>query len=152
VFLAVALVGTTVAPWQLFFQQSNVVDKRITTRFLGYERADTALGTVLFAVGALGVLLACAFAFGRPGPHGAFTDAAATARGLRVQAGGAAGTLFAVVLGAGSVLGASAVTLATSYAVGDSSACGTRCTAGGARPGPFTAPTRLARWQPPRSC
>jgi Mn2+/Fe2+ NRAMP family transporter len=119
VFLAVALVGTTVAPWQLFFQQSNVVDKRITTRFLGYERADTALGTVLFAVGALGVLLACAFAFGRAGPHGAFTDAAATARGLRTQAGGAAGTLFAVVLGAGSVLGASAVTLATSYAVGD---------------------------------
>ena len=87
VFLAVALVGTTVAPWQLFFQQSNVVDKRITTRFLGYERADTALGTVLFAVGALGVLLACGFAFGPAGLHGAFTDAAA-ARGLRTQAGG----------------------------------------------------------------
>jgi Mn2+/Fe2+ NRAMP family transporter len=119
IFLAVALVGTTVAPWQLFFQQSNVVDKRITTRFLGYERADTALGTILFAVGALGVLLACSFAFGRTGSHGAFTDAAAAARGLRTQAGGAAGALFAVVLGAGSVLGASAVTLATSYAVGD---------------------------------
>jgi len=116
VFLAVALVGTTVAPWQLFFQQSNVVDKRITTRFLGYERADTALGTALFAVGALGVLLACGFAFGPAGLHGAFTDAAAAARGLRTQA---AGALFAVVLGAGSVLGASAVTLATSYAVGD---------------------------------
>jgi Mn2+/Fe2+ NRAMP family transporter len=119
VFLAVALVGTTVAPWQLFFQQSNVVDKRITTRFLGYERADTALGTVVLAVGALGVLLACGFAFGPAGLHGAFSDAAAVARGLRTQAGGAAGTLFAVVLGAGSVLGASAVTLATSYAVGD---------------------------------
>jgi Mn2+/Fe2+ NRAMP family transporter len=119
VFLAVALVGTTAAPWQLFFQQSNVVDKRITTRFLGYERADTALGAVVFAVGALGVLLACGFAFGPAGLHGAFTDAAAVARGLRAQAGGAAGTLFAVVLGAGSVLGASAVTLATSYAVGD---------------------------------
>jgi Mn2+/Fe2+ NRAMP family transporter len=83
VFLAVALVGTTVAPWQLFFQQSNVVDKRITTRFLGYERADTALGTILFAVGALGILLACAFALGWAGRHGAFTDAAAVARGLR---------------------------------------------------------------------
>jgi Mn2+/Fe2+ NRAMP family transporter len=125
VFLAVALVGTTVAPWQLFFQQSNVIDKRITTRFLGYERADTALGTVLFAVGALGVLLACALvldqqsAFGAAGLHGAFTDAAAVAHGLRARAGGSAGALFAVVLGAGSVLGASAVTLATSYAVSD---------------------------------
>jgi Mn2+/Fe2+ NRAMP family transporter len=119
VFLAVALVGTTVAPWQLFFQQSNVVDKRITTRFLGYERADTALGTVLFAAGALGVLLACAFAFGGTALHGSFTDAAAIAGGLRAQAGGAAGALFAIALGVGSVLGASAVTLATSYAVGD---------------------------------
>jgi len=35
VLLVIALVGTTVAPWQLFFQQSNVVDKRITERFLG---------------------------------------------------------------------------------------------------------------------
>ncbi len=119
VFLAVALAGTTVAPWQLFFQQSNVVDKRITSRFLGYERIDTALGTVLFSVGALGVLLACGFAFDGTALHGAFTDAAAVADGLRAEAGPVAGTLFAVALGVGSVLGASAVTLATSYAVGD---------------------------------
>ena len=91
----------------------------ITTRFLGYERADTALGAVLFAVCALGVLLACAFAFASAGRHGAFTDAGAVAAGLRARAGGAAGALFAVVLGAGSALGVSAVTLATSYAVGD---------------------------------
>ncbi|HEV2254831.1 MAG TPA: divalent metal cation transporter [Streptosporangiaceae bacterium] len=75
VLFAVALVGTTIAPWQLFFQQSNVVDKRITTRFLGYERADTALGAGLFAIGALGVLLACAFTFAAAGRHGAVTDA-----------------------------------------------------------------------------
>jgi NRAMP (natural resistance-associated macrophage protein)-like metal ion transporter len=30
ILLIIAIVGTTVAPWQLFFQQSNVVDKRIT--------------------------------------------------------------------------------------------------------------------------
>jgi Mn2+/Fe2+ NRAMP family transporter len=118
-FLSVALVGATVAPWQLFFQQSNVVDKRITTRFLGYERADTALGTVLFVVGALGVLLACGFAFGSTALHGAFASGEATASGLRDRAGGTAGALFATALGVGSVLGASAVTLATSYAVGD---------------------------------
>ena len=118
-FLAVAMVGATVAPWQLFFQQSNVVDKRITTRFLGYERADTALGTVMFALGALGVLLACDAAFGSTVLHGAFTNSAATASALRARAGSSAGALFAIALGVGSVLGASAVTLATSYAVGD---------------------------------
>jgi len=119
VFLAVALVGTTVAPWQLFFQQSNVVDKRITTRFLGYERIDTLIGTALFAIGALGILLASGLAFGSAPLHGAFSGAAAVARGFRAETGPAAGALFAIALGVGSLLGASAVTLATSYAVGD---------------------------------
>ena len=38
--LIIAIVGTTVAPWQLFFQQSYVIDKRITPRFISYERVD----------------------------------------------------------------------------------------------------------------
>ena len=67
-----------------------MVDKQITSRFLGYERADTALGAVLFAVGALGVLLACASALGPAGLPGALTDAAAVARGLRARVGGSA--------------------------------------------------------------
>ena len=50
--LIIAIVGTTVAPWQLFFQQSNVIDKRITPRFIGYERADTALGSFVVVIGA----------------------------------------------------------------------------------------------------
>src|SRR6202023_2739050 len=43
--LIIAIVGTTVAPWQLFFQQSNVIDKRITTRWINYERLDTLIGS-----------------------------------------------------------------------------------------------------------
>src|SRR6202790_943602 len=37
ILLIIAIVGTTVAPWQLFFQQSNIVDKRITPRWINYE-------------------------------------------------------------------------------------------------------------------
>src|SRR5579872_4109525 len=36
ILLIIAIVGTTVAPWQLFFQQSNVIDKRITPRWIWY--------------------------------------------------------------------------------------------------------------------
>ena len=50
--LIIAIVGTTVAPWQLFFQQSNIVDKRITPRFISYERADTVLGSFVVVIGA----------------------------------------------------------------------------------------------------
>jgi Mn2+/Fe2+ NRAMP family transporter len=115
----IALVGTTVAPWQLFFHQSNVVDKRITTRWLGYERVDTLVGTVLFVVGAIAILVTCAFAFGGTPLHGAFVDAGTVATGLEDRLGAPAGALFALVLLNASILGAGVVTLATSYALGD---------------------------------
>jgi Mn2+/Fe2+ NRAMP family transporter len=118
VLLVIAIVGTTVAPWQLFFQQSNVVDKRITARWLNYERVDTALGTALFTIGAVCVLVAGAVALGGP-LHGAFRDAGHAAVDLRGAVGPWAGAVFAVALLNGSVLGAGAVTLATSYAIGD---------------------------------
>src|SRR6202789_4446967 len=44
VLLICAIVGTTVAPWQLFFQQSYVIDKRITSRFISYARWDLVVG------------------------------------------------------------------------------------------------------------
>jgi Mn2+/Fe2+ NRAMP family transporter len=119
VLVAVALIGTTVAPWQLFFQQSNVVDKRITARWISYERADTAIGTALFALGAIAVMTACAVAFSGTALHGAFADAGEVASALRARGGDWAGALFAVALVNGSVLGAGAVTLSTSYAIGD---------------------------------
>src|SRR3979411_2187712 len=49
--LIIAIVGTTVAPWQLFFQQSYVVDKRITPRFIKYERIDLMIGIAIVIAG-----------------------------------------------------------------------------------------------------
>ena len=83
VLLIIALVGTTVAPWQLFFQQSNVVDKRITPRWLAYERVDTLDRHRPARRRRRRRLLACAWAFGGTPLHGAFSDAGAVAHGLR---------------------------------------------------------------------
>ena len=63
VLLIIAIVGTTVAPWQLFFQQSNIVDKRITPRWINYERADTVIGSVVVVVAAGALVITAAFAF-----------------------------------------------------------------------------------------
>ena len=57
VLLIIAVVGTTVAPWQLFFQQSNIIDKRITPRWINYERLDTVIGAFVVVIGA-GALIA----------------------------------------------------------------------------------------------
>jgi len=115
----IALVGTTVAPWQFFFHQSNVVDKRITSRWLPYERLDTLVGTLVFAMGAVAVLAACAFAFAGTSLHGQFTDAGAVAHDLEARLGAPAGALFALGLLDASLLGAAIVALSTAYAVGD---------------------------------
>jgi Mn2+/Fe2+ NRAMP family transporter len=101
VLLIIAIVGTTVAPWQLFFQQSNIVDKRITPRFIGYERADTVLGAVVVVTGAAAIVMTGAIAH------------------LLGEHSGILGSLFAIVLLDASIVGAAAVTLATSYAFGD---------------------------------
>jgi len=117
--LIIAVVGTTVAPWQLFFQQSNVIDKRITPRWLDYEKADTVLGAFVVVVGAACIMMASASAFmGRP-DFGRFTDALGVARGLASHTHPVVGSIFALLLFDASIVGASAVTLATSYAFGD---------------------------------
>jgi Mn2+/Fe2+ NRAMP family transporter len=117
--LIIAIVGTTVAPWQLFFQQSYVIDKRITPRYMSYEKVDLWIGIVIVVLGAASMMAFTSAAFaGHPGA-GAFTDAAGVATGLEHVAGRAAGVLFAVGLIDASIIGAAAVGLSTSYAVGD---------------------------------
>lgn len=118
VLLIIAMVGTTVAPWQLFFQQSNVIDKRITPRFIGYERADTVIGSLVVVGGAASLIMVADFAVRGTAAQGHYTDAAGVADALSRHAP-VLGVLFAVVLLDASIIGAAAVTLATSYAFGD---------------------------------
>jgi Mn2+/Fe2+ NRAMP family transporter len=119
VLLIIAMVGTTVAPWQLFFQQSNIVDKRITPRWINYERIDTCLGALVVVVGAAALICVTAFAFSGSGFFGHFTDAGGVAYGLEHTIGQTAGALFAIVLLNASLIGAGAVTLTSSYVIGD---------------------------------
>ncbi len=119
VLLVIAIVGTTVAPWQLFFQQSNIVDKRITPRWINYERIDTLMGAVVVVLGAGALICATAFALEGTRFFGSFTDAGGVAYALDHTIGSLPAAFFAIVLLNASLIGAGAVTLATSYVVGD---------------------------------
>jgi NRAMP (natural resistance-associated macrophage protein)-like metal ion transporter len=119
VLLIIAIVGTTVAPWQLFFQQSNIVDKRITPRWINYERADTVIGAFVVVIGAGALIALTAFAFQGTPYAGQFSDAGTVATELSRTLGSTAGAFFALVLLNASLIGAAAVTLSTSYAFGD---------------------------------
>src|SRR5215470_10743057 len=85
--LIIAIVGTTVAPWQLFFQQSYVIDKRIPPRFIPYERADLWIGIIFVTVGAVALMALAAAVFTDRPEFGAFSDAAGVAIGLASYAG-----------------------------------------------------------------
>jgi Mn2+/Fe2+ NRAMP family transporter len=119
VLLIIAIVGTTVAPWQLFFQQSNIVDKRITPRWINYERADTVIGSLITVFAASLLMAVVASAFAGTALVGHFTNAGGVATGLKHYIGHAAGAIFAIILLNASIIGAASVTLATSYAFGD---------------------------------
>ena len=117
--LIIGIVGTTVAPWQLFFQQSYVVDKRITPRFIRYEKVDLWIGIVIVVVGAAAMMGATAAAFAGTAAAGHFTDATRLAHGIAAHAGRIAGVVFAVALLDAAIIGAFAVSLSTAYAAGD---------------------------------
>lgn len=117
--LVIGIIGTTVAPWQLFFQQSYIIDKRITPRFMKYEKVDLWIGIALVLVGAVAMMAFAAALFaGRP-EAGQFTDARGVIIGLHQYVGRLPATLFAVALLDASIIGAAAVSLSTAYAIGD---------------------------------
>ena len=117
--LIIAIVGTTVAAWQLFFQQSYVIDKRIPPRFIPYERADLWIGIVFVTVGATALMAVAAATFaGRP-EFGMFSDTGGVASGLEQYVGPVPAVLFALSLLDACIIGASAVSLSTAYAVSD---------------------------------
>jgi Mn2+/Fe2+ NRAMP family transporter len=117
--LIVAIVGTTVAPWQLFFQQSNIVDKRITPRWIRYERVDLWIGIAVVMAGAISLMAVTAFGLGGTSAAGRFTDATGVAGALHDHAGPTVGAIFALILLDASLIGANAVGLATTYTLGD---------------------------------
>jgi Mn2+/Fe2+ NRAMP family transporter len=117
--LIIAIVGTTVAPWQLFFQQSYVIDKRITPRWINYERVDLGIGIVIVIVGGVALMAVSAAAFAGTKGFGNFTDAGGTAAGLAHYVSRTAGDLFAIALIDAAIIGAAAVGLSTAYATSD---------------------------------
>jgi NRAMP (natural resistance-associated macrophage protein)-like metal ion transporter len=117
--LVIGIVGTTVAPWQLFFQQSYIIDKRITPRFMKYEKIDLWIGIGFVIVGAVAMMAFTAALFHGRTEFGQFSDASGVIAGLHKYVGETSATIFAVALLDASIIGAAAVSLSTAYAIGD---------------------------------
>lgn len=115
-FLVIAIVGTTIAPWQLFFQQSCVADKRLRFSDLRWARLDTFVGAVFTIVVAGCMMLAGNAAFQQ---RWDFSDPAQTA----VQLGGVFGpflknAILLLMINA-AVLGTTTISLSSAWAYGE---------------------------------
>ncbi|MEX2106663.1 MAG: Nramp family divalent metal transporter [Solirubrobacterales bacterium] len=117
VLVAVATLGTTLAPWGLAFIQSYAVDKQLHVKELRYERLDVIVGALLTGVIGLFVVVACAATLHTQGID--IDDAGDAARALEPVAGDAAATLFGLGFLGAALLAAAIVPLSTAYSVSE---------------------------------
>lgn len=117
VLVAVATVGTTLAPWGLAFIQSYAVDKRLRVKDLRYERADVVVGALMTGIIGLFVVVACAATLHANGID--VEEAADAAKALEPLAGNAAATLFGLGFLGAALLAAAIVPLSTAYSVSE---------------------------------
>lgn len=117
VLVAVATVGTTLAPWGLAFIQSYAVDKRLRVKDLRYERADVIVGALLTGVIGFFVVIACAATLHVEAIS--IDGAGDAARALEPLAGGLASTLFGLGFLGAALLAAAIVPLSTAYSVSE---------------------------------
>jgi NRAMP (natural resistance-associated macrophage protein)-like metal ion transporter len=110
------LIGSTIAPWQHFYIQSAVVEKRIGPRQFRQVRTDVMVGTITGVVIIFFIIVCLAQTLHIAG-HREIRDAADAAAGLRPLAGPWASALFALGLLNASLFAASILPLSTAYVI-----------------------------------
>ena len=115
-YMAIGVVGTTIAPWMQFYLQSSVVEKGIRVKDYAASRLDVIVGSLFTDIVAWFIIVACAATLYVHG-MGAIQVAADAAEAMRPLAGDYAFILFAFGLFNASVFAASILPISTAYTV-----------------------------------
>jgi Mn2+/Fe2+ NRAMP family transporter len=113
VMTLIGIIGTTIAPWMQFYQQSAVVEKGITAEQYAFTRLDVIIGCVLAIVVAFFMMVACASTIHVQGLK--IVTAADAALALKPLVGQYASSLFAFGLFNASLFGACILPLSTAF-------------------------------------
>src|SRR5208282_1715318 len=106
-FFLMANIGTTIAPWMLFFQQSAVVDKGMLEKDIPWGRFDTLLGSIVTVVVAVFIIIVTGTVL-----PGIDIDSAAQAAQVLMKTDRYVGTFLAIGLFDAGLLGAICISLA----------------------------------------
>ncbi|MDE2237438.1 MAG: divalent metal cation transporter, partial [Elusimicrobia bacterium] len=107
-------IGTTIAPWMLFFQQSSVVDKGMQEKDIVFGKIDTAIGALLTVIVAAVLIVVTGTLL-----NGAQVQDAAAAAIKLMPMNRYIGTFVAIGLFDAGLLGAICISLASSWAFGE---------------------------------
>ena len=118
VLILLADIGATVTPWMLFFQQSAIADKGLTTRDIRFGRVDTVLGAALASLAAVATIVATAPLFAHGMSTGNF-EAAEFAQALRPFVGHWGAALFALGMFEAGMVAAVTISTSSAYAFGE---------------------------------
>ncbi|MDO9045551.1 MAG: Nramp family divalent metal transporter [Methanobacteriaceae archaeon] len=116
--MVIGMVGTTIAPWMMFYLQSSVVEKGISLKNLKYSKADAVIGAIVVNIVAFFIVLACAATIFSSGIE--VNDVADVSKALVPLAGQYASILFAFGFLNASLFAASILPLSTAYYVCES--------------------------------
>jgi Mn2+/Fe2+ NRAMP family transporter len=115
VTIFVTIIGTTIAPWMQFYQQSSIVDKGLQVKDYAYERVDVIFGSLFAVFVASFITIACADTIFKSGLN--IQTAKDAALALGPLAGKYASILFALGLLNASLFSAAILPLSTAYTV-----------------------------------
>ena len=113
-FYLMANIGTTIAPWMLFFQQSAVVDKGMLEKDIPWGKFDTFVGSIFTVVVAIFILIVTGTVL-----KGIDIDSASQAAEHLMKTDRYVGTFMAIGLFDAGLLGAICISLASSWAFGE---------------------------------
>ena len=113
-FFLMANIGTTIAPWMLFFQQSAVVDKGMREKDIPWGKFDTFLGSVSTVIVAIFIVIVTGTVL-----KGVNIDSASQAAEQIMKSNHYVGAFMAIGLFDAGLLGAICISLASSWAFGE---------------------------------
>ncbi len=113
--VVIAMIGTTIAPWMMFFNQSNVVEKGMEPSELPLQKVDVVSGTLAACLVAWFIIVTTGSVLFPQGVQ--INSAADAAAALEPFAGHYAKALFAVGLISASFLAACVLPLTTAFVI-----------------------------------
>lgn len=119
-YLTAANIGAVIMPWMIFYQQSAVVDKGLTTDHLTAARWDTAIGAVITQLVMAAVLVATAATIGEKNPGVSLNTVHQISEAMTPFIGKTAGEIcFAVGMLGASMVAAIVVSLTAAWGLGE---------------------------------